>query len=36
MERLAQVENAAHHDFEEGLAAFVEKRAPQFRPTTSP
>jgi 2-(1,2-epoxy-1,2-dihydrophenyl)acetyl-CoA isomerase len=36
MERLAQVENAAHHDFEEGLAAFVEKRAPQFRPTASP
>jgi enoyl-CoA hydratase/carnithine racemase/drug/metabolite transporter (DMT)-like permease len=29
-ERLAQVENAAHRDFDEGLTAFVEKRAPDF------
>jgi 2-(1,2-epoxy-1,2-dihydrophenyl)acetyl-CoA isomerase len=29
-ERLAQVENAADENFGEGLAAFVEKRAPQF------
>ncbi|TKJ40711.1 hypothetical protein CEE37_07030 [candidate division LCP-89 bacterium B3_LCP] len=30
IERLAQVENAAHDDFEEGLTAFVEKRKPDF------
>ncbi len=29
-ERLAQVENAAHPDFEEGLRAFLEKRKPRF------
>jgi 2-(1,2-epoxy-1,2-dihydrophenyl)acetyl-CoA isomerase len=30
-ERLAQVENAKTHDFEEGLTAFVEKRKPDFQ-----
>jgi len=30
-ERLAQVENAATEDFEEGLRAFMEKRKPNFR-----
>lgn len=29
-ERLAQVENAAHFNFEEGLRAFIEKREPRF------
>jgi 2-(1,2-epoxy-1,2-dihydrophenyl)acetyl-CoA isomerase len=29
-ERLAQIENAASPDFEEGLAAFLEKRHPRF------
>ena len=29
-ERLAQVENAAHADFEEGLTAFIERRKPEF------
>ena len=29
-ERLAQVDNAASPDFEEGLTAFVEKRIPRF------
>ena len=31
IERLAQVDNAAHYNFEEGLRAFVEKREPKFR-----
>ena len=31
IERLVQVENAAHFNFEEGLRAFVEKREPRFR-----
>jgi 2-(1,2-epoxy-1,2-dihydrophenyl)acetyl-CoA isomerase len=35
LERLAQVENASHRDFEEGLVAFVEKRAPRFRTEAS-
>ena len=30
-ERLAQIDNAAHAVFEEGLSAFVEKREPRFR-----
>lgn len=30
-ERLAQVENAASPDFDEGLTAFLEKRPPRFR-----
>ena len=30
IERLAQVENASHPDFEEGLRAFLEKRSPRF------
>jgi 2-(1,2-epoxy-1,2-dihydrophenyl)acetyl-CoA isomerase len=30
-ERLAQLENSAHPDFAEGIAAFLEKRPPVFR-----
>lgn len=30
-ERLAQIKNAAHSDFEEGLRAFLEKREARFR-----
>ena len=29
-ERLAQLENSAHPDFVEGIAAFLEKRPPVF------